>query len=376
MMHMFRYFYKGLLSDRNRTILCLLAVGAAVTIVLVLEGFQSGLWRQVRSYREQWPAQLVVMPEGASALGFARVGLSGDVAQKVAAMPDVDAVHPLVGAPTILVMGERRSPVTVIGYGTAGGPPRFKKGAGVTASGQVVVDYALAKDFGLNIGDTLPLYGRDFLIVGLSAGTASMFGSYVFISLADAYALLSVAAHEGGAGAAPSYLLVQTAPDARPHDVQAAIGRTVPGVVVQTPAEFAGKAVDLAKGIMGSIMSVLVIAAYVAGVMIIGMTLHATVAERTREHGIIKALGARNGRLYQLVFGYALLFTAAGFFVGVLAAFGISELLRILQPQYTLVVWDGDVLLRAGLAALVMAAIAALLPARQMQNVEPGMVFR
>jgi putative ABC transport system permease protein len=123
-------------------------------------------------------------------------------------------------------------------------------------------------------------------------------------------------------------------------------------------------------------MNLLVLVAYVVGVLVIGLVLYAGVLERVREYGIMKALGTRNSRLYEHVMGQAAVFTAAGLAVGLLASLGVAALFAWLLPQYLVVVGDATVLLRVGVAALLMALVASAFPVRQVAEVDPAMVFR
>ncbi len=375
-MSVWRLIYRGLATDPQRTALSVVAVGAAIVLVLVLEGFQAGLWDQVRSYRAEWPVQLVVTPPGTSTLGFSRVAIPSETVETIRRTPGVEKAHPLVGAPLILVLGDQRAPITVIGYDTVGGPPRLSAGRPVSSPGEAVMADALAKRFGLGVGNLVPLLGRDFRIAGLASGASSMLGSYVFVGVHDAYAALSVAGDTGEHAGSPNILLVEVEPGVQTSVVRQTLQKSLPGFTVLTPAELADNDVETAKGILGSVMRVFVAAAYVAGVLIIGMTLYAAVLERTRDYGIMKALGTRNTRLYRYVLGHALFFTVAGFALGVLGNLAVARLLALLEPQYYLATWDGDMLLRTGLAAAVMAAVASLLPVRQIQGVDPAMVLR
>ncbi len=377
-MQTLRLVYRSLLADRNRTLLSVLAVAAAIVLVIVLEGFKVGLWQQVRSYRENLSVQLVVMPAGASTTVQTRVVLPPSVVKQVSSAPGVRRTYPLVIVPTIFVRGERSTPISIIGYEQAGGPWRLKSGRGVQAAGELVMDYSLARRFGLAVGDSVYLFGKEFRIVGLSADTAFIFGSYVFISLKDAFSLFSAAHVSQGESdeGALNLLLVEVKQAAQVAQVREEIERIAPAVNVLTPTELAANDVGMVQDIMGSVMNLMVSVAYVVGVLVIGLTLYAAVLERLREYGIMKAIGARNTRLYAYVLSQAVAFAVPGFALGTAFGLGVAALFAWLMPQFLVVVMDAQVLLRVGVAALVMAAVASLLPIRQVAGVDPALVFR
>ncbi|MBF8266559.1 MAG: hypothetical protein HW388_67 [Dehalococcoidia bacterium] len=372
---MFPLLYRSLVHDRSSALLSVLAVGAAILLVMVLEGFQVGMWRQIRAYREHLPVQLITARAGVEGASFTRSALPPDVADQVRAVPGVRAVHPVVNVPMIYTQGNKKTTTTIVGYHGVGGPWRLKEGRDLGGPGEVVVDYALARANDLVLGDHLDIYGRDFRVVGLSAETASWFGSYFFISLEDAFTLTSVGREAPSAGA-PSSLLVEVEPGAQVSRVRTAIEAAVPAVDVFTPGELAAKDVAIVRDLMGSVLRLLVGVAYGAGVLVIGLTLYAAVFERLREYGIMKAIGARNARLYGYVLGQVIAFAAAGFVVGVLASFGVAALIGWLLPKYLVLPWDGGVLLRAGVATIIMASVASLIPVRQVAGVDPALVFR
>lgn len=375
---MLRFFYRSLLFDRQRALLSVAAVAAAIVLVVVLEGFKEGLWQQVRAYREHLSVQLVATPAGASGSVFTRSALPARAADQVSQVPGVKRVYPLVNVPAIFAQDEKKTSISVIGYEGAGGPWQLKAGRAIVGQGELVMDYALARKYRFAVGDWTTLLGREFQIVGLSTGTSSMLGSYVFIGLEDALSLLSGAQLTQGAAArgTPNLLLVEIVPGTPVPRVQQAISEAVPAVNVLTPQDLAANDVGMVQELMGSVLNLLVSVAYLVGVLVIGLTLCSSILERLREYGIMKALGVPNYQLYRYVLGQALAFALGGFALGFIASFGVVAVLSWLVPQYQVLIWDTQVLLRAGVAALAMASVAALLPIRQVAGVDPALVFR
>jgi putative ABC transport system permease protein len=373
-----RLLYRSFRSDRGRTAISIAAIAAAIVLVVVLEGFKSGLYQQVRTYREQLPATFVALPAGTSSISFARAGISPEAQAALADVPGVRTIHPLVVVPSILVQDDNRAPITVVGYRDVGGPARLVEGRNVSAPGEMVMDWTLARRFSLRVGDAVELFGMSFRIVGFSDQTASMIGSYVFIHLEDIYRLTARAAPqtEVTAEGTATAVLLEVGPGINAGQVRQAIAEAVPQVNLVTPTELADSDVSLTAGIMGSTINVLIVVAYVVGVLVISLTLYAAVLEHTREHGVMKAIGAGNGVLLRFVLGQTLIFTVTGFALGLLAAGGAAWLLSVIVPQYLVLPWESEVLLRAGVAAVAMAGLASIVPVRQVANVEPAMVFR
>ncbi len=355
-----------------------MAVAAAIVLVVVLEGFKVGLWQQIRAYRQHLEVQLVAVPAGSSSTLQVRSAISPSVVEQVSYVPGVRRVYPLVSVPSIFVRGDKKTPIVVIGYDMAGGPWRLATGRPVGAPGEIVMDRSLAKKYGLTMGDQVTVMGKDFHLVGLSTDTASLLGSYVFVGLQDALALSSagMTPQEAAGKGVPNLLLIEVVPDAKVSQVQDALEAAVPPVDVVTPEELASRDVAMVRELLGSVLNLMVGVAYVVGVLVIGLTLYASVLERVQEYGVMKALGARNGRLYRYVLGQGFIFTSLGFVLGIVVSLGVAALLTWLMPQYQVSPLDAQVLLRAAVAVMLMGAVASLLPIRQVAGVDPAQVFK
>jgi putative ABC transport system permease protein len=98
------------------------------------------------------------------------------------------------------------------------------------------------------------------------------------------------------------------------------------------------------------------------------------VVQRTREIGIRMALGADRRQVQRLVIGEGVWLAATGTVVGVIAAFGLTRVLRTLLFD----VKPGDPLTYVSIVAVlgIAAAIASWIPARRASKVEPTEALR
>jgi hypothetical protein len=184
-----------------RSGLRVLAVGAAVSVTLLFEGFRLGVDRQMVTPAASLPAQLVVLEAGAKHF----VGLHSDVPQgaraEVERVPGVAAAHPLVSVPVIFTHGDRRTPIQLMAYDSAGAP-RLAVGRSISGSRQVVLDQRLARLHRLSVGDRVRILDRELALVGLSTGTDVSFAPFVFVrydELIDLYLEADVPGAMGGA---------------------------------------------------------------------------------------------------------------------------------------------------------------------------------
>jgi ABC-type antimicrobial peptide transport system permease subunit len=99
-----------------------------------------------------------------------------------------------------------------------------------------------------------------------------------------------------------------------------------------------------------------------------------SVTLRTKEIGLRLALGARRGDALGLVIRQALRLVLSGIVIGLIAALGVTRLLRSLLFGVRL---DSPLLLAAAAALLIVVAfLASYLPARRAAKVDPMVALR
>ena len=99
-----------------------------------------------------------------------------------------------------------------------------------------------------------------------------------------------------------------------------------------------------------------------------------SVSSRMREIGVRLALGADAARVVRLVLGEGLRLAVAGALIGLAAAAAIARALQ--GPLSGITELDGRVFVAAGVLMVIVAATAALLPARRASAVDPLVVLR
>ncbi len=121
------------------------------------------------------------------------------------------------------------------------------------------------------------------------------------------------------------------------------------------------------------IISIMNVIGFVVGLAVVALTVYIATLARRREHGVLKALGARNRVLYRVVLGQAVLSVALGLAIG-LAFTGLSLVART-DLNLELAITAAS-LAKVGLFAAVIAGLAAILPIRQVAGLDPAAVFR
>lgn len=355
---------RNITADRRRLAASVTGVGLAVMLILLLDGMWGGLKDQTHLYTDRAGADLYVLQSGLHELHDGGV-LPASTVEQVRAVPGVAWAQPVRGTHVILELhGTKLGPYLVgVAPGARGGAWSIATGRNVRADDEIVLDRVMADRHGVRVGNDIDVMGTSFHVVGLSADTAGFMTSYVFMTHAATDTLFAAAG-------TTSYVLVGTdEPDAVRARLVAA------GLNVLTADEIAANAEDLASGIFGGPLELMVIVAFAAGTLVIALTGYTAITERQREYGIVKALGASRSRLVGIALTQTAVLSVAGLAVGwVLFLAGRAVILDV-RPQFAVTVTAAS-FLRAGLAALLMAALAAVVPARRLARLDPATAYR
>ena len=360
---------RNLFQDKTRLALSITGVALAVTLILILKGFLTGMNRQITSYLDHSPGTIVVAEEDVVNL-LGAVSLIADGAQQKAEnIRGVDRVIPILSQFIILDLHEKKQPAYLIGYDprAGGGPWQLIAGREPGAQQEMVFDGVLADRHGLTVGDQVEVMGRDFTIVGLSSGTTSWMTSFFFIRKSDAEDLLLMPG-------ATSFLLLTTTKNGETEQILQRLNQ-VSDVNALAKEQMAANDLKLFAKIFSAPLKLMVGISFLVGSMIVGLIIYTATVERQREYGVIKAIGAKNRFLYQIVLTQALFASITGSALGILLANGAAQWIMAARPHF-LIVFESADSVQALLAGLGMALIAAFFPTRVVTNLAPAEVFR
>jgi putative ABC transport system permease protein len=290
-------------------------------------------------------------------------------AQRAENIRGVDQVIPILSQFIILDLHEKKQPAYMIGYDPreGGGPWQLIAGREPNSKQEIVFDRVLADRHGLTLGDQVEVMGRDFTIVGLSSGTTSWMTSFFFIRKKDAEDLLLIPG-------ATSFLLVTTREDANLEQILQRLNN-FSDVNALPKRKMAANDLELFAKIFSAPLKLMVSISFLVGSMIVGLIIYTATVERQREYGVIKAIGAMNRFLYQIVLTQALFASITGSGLGILLANGAARWIMSARPQF-LIVFDPMDSAQALLAGLGMALVASIFPTRIVANLAPAEVFR
>jgi len=228
---------------------------------------------------------------------------------------------------------------------------RITSGEPLPASGDhAIVDIRFARDHNLSAGDQITIFDRQFRISGIYAPET---GSRIMIPL-------STLQEELGRPDLCSMILIKVVEPSRQDEVAARIlGHSPDHRVIFTrdlPSLFAS-----GYGSLNLFLNLVTGLSIVISLLVISLTMFTTVTERTRQIGILKALGASKGYIITIFLKESLLICSLGIATGLLSAF----LLRIaLVSGFGLTLsWEPDYAVYAALGGILSGLLGALYPA-------------
>lgn len=349
---------RNLLTKKGRSLGLAAAVAFAVMTVVTLTVTSSGLQRSAAAIISIGKADFTVSQKGVSELLSStidagerdRVTATPGVASAVGVLVEIEHVN--AENPVFVEIGIQPNELIPFGVTIVAGQPY-----GATATNQVMLGWRAASNMGLHVGSTFAANGTVNTVTGIYS-TGNSFG--------DAGAMFPLPAIQGynRLPGIVTMMFVKVAPGYSVRTVERAIEHGLPELTtIRTASQF-GRAdrnlVYLNAAVTGSI-----ILAVVIGAVIVGNTMLLSVFERTRELGLLRAIGWTRRRVVGLILSESLALAIIGACVGVGLSFAVTAVLEHVSPLVGILHtnFTAGAFWRALYTALGMTVIGGLYPA-------------
>jgi putative ABC transport system permease protein len=359
---------RNLFQDCRRVLLSTGGVAVALLLVLIIGGIFAGAMRQLTGYVDRSGADLVVSQAGVTTMHMSASVLRPDIADRVRETPGVAWAEPIRYTTGMVSSPAGQSASYVIGYDPSArhaGPARLVGGR-QPGAGEAIVDRQAADQLGVRVGDRVRVLGRPFRLVGLSTGGTNIANTTVFITSGD-FARLR--------GPAQAYVLVGARPGADLGLLRARLEAIPPGVTVQTSGRFAASERRIVTDMSADLLRIMSGIGFGIALAVTALTLFNATVAKTREYGVVKALGARPGRLAAAVAAQAAWSVTLALAAAAVLALLLTVVIGRLNPALSIWIAPGSVL-RTGLGALLVGVAGAVLPIRRVLRVDPAASFR
>jgi putative ABC transport system permease protein len=319
-------------------------------MILTLVGISYGTLDEAARRARGVGADIVVRPPGTSLIAASSSPMSEGLLPFFMKQPHVTfatgtMIQPLGGLDSL-------SGIDLDQFNRLSGGFRFLRGRPFQNDDDIIVDEYYAKEKNLDIGSTIQLMNHTWRVSGIFESG----------KLARICAKLDVLQTLTGSSRKLSQIYLKV--DDPPH-AQAVVNDLrdkMPGYFIYTMEEFASLLTISSVGLLRNFIGVVIGIAVIVGFLVVSMAMYTAVLERTREIGILKALGASSGYILNLLFRETLLIAIIGSVVGIIMTYGTQWLMMHAVPatltQETVYEWWPI----AGAISVVGALLGAILP--------------
>ena len=346
-----------------RSLISIVAVALEVTMILLIVGLCLGMMQDSRTRTAGIGADVLVRPPGSSFISaFSGAPMPIKVGDVLAKLPHVVSVAPVVTAVASSGTLEIIAGIDLPSYESMSSGFRYLKGGPFQGPYDVLVDDLFAQSKHAKIGDTIEILNNNFRICGIVERGK---GGRKFIPLSTLQDLV---------GAKDKATIFYLKLD-HPANADAVIDeiKNVPGMeryVSTSMAAYLAMMTTSSYPGLSTFIDIVVGISVVIGFIVIFQAMYTAVMERTREIGILKAMGASKFYVVNVVLRETVLLALAGIAVGI----GISLLARAALAQrfpLTQIVVAGRWIAYATVIAILGAIVGALYPAFKAAQKDP-----
>jgi putative ABC transport system permease protein len=343
-----------------RSLVSVAGVALGVALVILFTGLARGMSNDLHRRSSNLRAEIIFMKPGSIELMSSVTNLSTKYADEIMKVDGVEAAVPSIRYVSQGGKGFGFEQIEGVDWELFArmNDMRLVTGRYPQAVDEVVIDETKASQNNLTVGSVISLFGNQpYRVTGIYSPEA---GPRVKMSLAAMQDALE-------APGKCTWIYVKVRDVNQQAVVAQRINESLPGNKIQFTRDVFTSIEDSIP-YLGLFLNVLVgLAAVVSGVVVM-LAMYTTITERTREIGILKAMGASRGYIIGVIEKEAVLISAIGLVVGfagaLLAGFLIHRLSGLVF-EYSLA-WA----LTAGLIGMVGGAVGALYPAVRAANLD------
>lgn len=376
---------KNPFRNKTRSSLAIVGIAIGIMVIVALGMVTGGLKNSTQSTLKAGSAEITVIQTGSNSFGGGgslNQSLAGDLLN-INGVKDTTGILRATNTSTsgasanasqgggfgegLSITGIDASKLSLMGIDSVNGTAFTND-----STDQVIIGKNAAEHLNQTVGDTINLYGKDFKIIGT-------FESGNFITDAGIVMPLSTLQNLTSNDNKVSNILVKVTDNANVTTVSKSIEDQYPNELSTTTAEAAAGRINQGLGFIDTASWAISLLAIFIGAVGVVNTMIMSVYERTREIGVLKAVGWRDRRILGMILGESIVLTLIAFVVGtVIAVVGVEILLTvvpsvggIIHPSFT-----PDIFVRAFAVAFLVGVLGGLYPAYRASRLSPTEALR
>ncbi len=358
---------KNLLRRKTRTLLTLLGIAIGVAAVVALGGFAEGYINAYGTILTSSGADVIVTQSDAADILFSAVDDS--IGAQIAALPGVKQISGVLmgmvttpDVPYFIILGLDPKEFGMRHFKVVAGQP-------IAGARQMLLGRIAQRNFHKMVGDYYKVQDVSFKIVGVYETGQNVEDNGAVISLRDAQEIFKKPNQV-------AYYQIQVQRPEQVPVVMSQVERRFPKLTASRSANYMDNQQEtMMLRAMGWFIGLLAVLAGGLGMM---NTMLMSVFERTREIGVLRALGWRNGRVLRMILGEAFLLSILGGLLG--NALGVAMIYGVNQVPALMGMMDNAyspaLFIEAMLVALFLGAMGGLYPAWRASRLQPVEAMR
>jgi putative ABC transport system permease protein len=351
-------FWGNIAARPLRCALSVIAIAIQVVLVLMIVGLTSGVISEWGKRVEGVGADILVQPPNSSIFfAFSSAVMPESLGDQIGALPGVDEVAPTV------ILTEPKNLIMVYGidYKRFNALSRgflYRSGRLFQAPDEVIADDIIAQSKHLKVGDHITLLNHTFRISGVVAHGK---GARFFIPIKTAQEI---------AGVENRVSMFYVRSKGNTESTRAEILKLSPNNRVRSMSEYvtlmSSSNLPELKPFVRSMVGLGIVISF----LVVLLNMHTMVMERTREVGILKALGFSRFDIVEMLLGETLVLTLLGSGFGILITFLTQAILKQTNPGLMILITPKWVFSSIVLA-VVGAAAGVAYPALRAASYDP-----
>lgn len=381
-MSFLKLILKNPFRNRARALLAIIGIAIGIATIVALGMVTSGLQNSTQSTLKAGSAEVTVTKIGSSNFGSSGGTLDESLVtdlKNISGVKDTAGILRVTANITntsggggfgsmggLIVSGIEQSKLGLVGVTTVNGTLFTNEN-----SNEIILGKTAAQNLNKTVGSTLNIFGNEFKVTGI-------FETGNFIQDAGAFTSLNALQNLTNNSQKISMVQVKVEDNANASEISKSIQDKYTNDLSSTTAADQANRINQSLGMIDTASwAISLLAIIIGGVGVIN-TMVMSVFERTREIGVLKAVGWKNRRILTMILGESIVLTLIAALVGIiLGVVGVEIIFTFLiTSQSFSAVLTLDTIFKALGVALLVGVIGGLYPAYRASRLAPTEALR